>query len=639
MNLAQINLWYIAAGVMLLLLPGIAWQSLFKSPNRDFFEFLAQAAGLSISLFSLGALYTHLFGLKFNHASVLTFLLICVVVVVYSSWRSVRNRSGDKKGQLNWKKVNFRKLIEPLKQSNTLIMIGLGLIFLLVLGWRFIQMRGVLLPAWVDSVHHVLIIRVILENCALPSTLEPYLPVPFYYHFAFHWVTALYSFLTHLPPAQATLIFGQILNAAIALSVYRLGRGLWRDWRRAGLAAILVGFVSQMPAYYLTWGRYPLLTGMLILPLAIAEALETVKRGFSLSSFLALALLTSGLLLSHYYAALSFGIFLVVLVFTEMIDHIRAWKSTLVRHVLPVIVAGGFGFILALPWLLRMWRFTQTFTAIGTLLPTVDAVERAYFPNYLPYLWKLLGPVHNHLLLFLAIPGLVMAIWRKWTRPFGIWALILTLLSLPWMIQIAPFRPDHAAIVLFLPVSLFVSDLFVSLTDWIGRGRFASYKVIAILLPLLALITWGLWQTRSVVNASTILVDKADVKALEWIQNSTPPDANFLINVSPWQAGILRGVDGGWWITPLTGRSTFLPPALYPLGPQKYVDQINQLAGRVSQLTGCTAELRNIIETAGVTYVYIHDGKGNLTSESLINCPGMIELYNQQGVHIYRVFP
>jgi Family of unknown function (DUF6541) len=639
MNLTQNNLWYIAAGVMLLLLPGIAWQSLFKSPNREFFEVLAQAAGLSISLFSLYALYTHLLGLKFSLAGVLVFLLICLVVVILSCWRFIGYRSRDNQGQMNVIKVSLRKLIAPLKKTNTLIMIGLGVIFVLILGWRFIQLRGVLLPAWVDSVHHVLIIRVILDNRALPSTLEPYLPVPFYYHFAFHWVTAIYSFLTHLPPVQATLIFGHILNAAIALSVYRLGQVLWRDWRRAGLAAILVGFVSQMPAYYLTWGRYPLLTGMLILPLAMAEALETVKRGFTLSSFLALALLTSGLLLTHYYAALLFAIFLVVLIFMELINHIHEWKSTLVRHVLPVFIAGGLGFIFALPWLLRMWRFTQTFTSIGTLLPTLDAVERAYFPNYIPYLWKLLGPFHNHLLLFLAIPGLVMAIWRKWTRPFGIWALILSLLSMPWMIQIAPFRPDHAAIVLFLPVSLLVSDLFVSLTDWIGRGRFGYYKVIVILLPLLALITWGLWQTRSVVNASTILVDKADVKALEWIQSSTPPDANFLINVSPWQAGIFRGVDGGWWITPLTGRSTFLPPALYPLGPQKYVDQINQFAGSVSQLTGCTAELRKIIEAARVNYVYIHDGKGNLTSESLKNCPGLIELYNQQGVHIYQVFP
>ena len=474
------NLWYVSAGVILLLLPGIAWQSLFKYSNRDFFEVLALASGISISLFSLGALYTHLLGVKFSLVGIVSFLLVCFIIVIYMYLRYISPGSKKPRGHSSLNNISSRKLLEPFKNPDTLIMIGLGLIFLLILGWRFIQVRGIVLPAWVDSVHHVLIIRVILENRALPDTLLPYLPVPFYYHFAFHWVTAIYSFITHLPPAQATLIFGQILNAAIALSVYRLGRVLWGDWRRAGLAAILVGFVSQMPAYYLTWGRYPLLTGLLILPLAIAESLEVVKQDFTLSRFLTLAILTSGLLLAHYYAALLFAIFLGILIFSEAIKYFHGEKSETGRHLLYLTLASGLGFILALPWLLQMWRFSQTYIAIGALYPTLDAVERAYFPNYIPYLWKLLGPAHNHLLLFLAIPGLALAIWRKGTRAFGIWALILSVLSLPWMVQIAPFRPDHAAIVLFLPVCLLVADLFVSLVDWLGHGKFALYKAIAI---------------------------------------------------------------------------------------------------------------------------------------------------------------
>ena len=45
----------------------------------------------------------------------------------------------------------------------------------------------------------------------------------------------------------------------------------------AALAALLVGFVFQMPAYYLTWGRFTLLTGLVVLGPAMAAALDVFK--------------------------------------------------------------------------------------------------------------------------------------------------------------------------------------------------------------------------------------------------------------------------------------------------------------------------------------------------------------------------
>ena len=99
-------------------------------------------------------------------------------------------------------------------------------------------MRDLALPAWVDPLHHVLIVRLILENGGLPATFEPYMPVPFYYHFGFHMNAALFSFWSGFPAEKAVLLLGQVLNAAVALSVYRLGMSLWSDWRRAAVAEI-----------------------------------------------------------------------------------------------------------------------------------------------------------------------------------------------------------------------------------------------------------------------------------------------------------------------------------------------------------------------------------------------------------------
>ncbi|NJO05360.1 MAG: hypothetical protein HC876_07460, partial [Chloroflexaceae bacterium] len=53
--------------------------------------------------------------------------------------------------------------------------------------------------------------------------------------------------------------------------------------------------------------------------------------------------------------------------------------------------------------------------------------------------------------------------------------------------------------------------------------------------------------------------------ALEWIEQNTAPTSQFLINTTGWFSHVDRGTDGGWWITPLTGRSTSLPPACIPM--------------------------------------------------------------------------
>ena len=148
-----------------------------------------------------------------------------------------------------------------------------------LIAWRFFQVRGLAFPPWVDAPHHVLIVRKIMETGILPADLNPYLPVTFYYHFGFHVVTALFAGISGLPLEKAALAMGQILNAAVSLSVYSLGRVVWSDPRRAGVAALLTALVSQMPAYYATWGRYTLISGLVLLPLAMAALLENRESG------------------------------------------------------------------------------------------------------------------------------------------------------------------------------------------------------------------------------------------------------------------------------------------------------------------------------------------------------------------------
>src|SRR5688572_28604170 len=48
-------------------------------------------------------------------------------------------------------------------------------LFVLILAWRLFQVRTLALPAWVDSVHHTLLLRILLEQGQIPDTWAPYL--------------------------------------------------------------------------------------------------------------------------------------------------------------------------------------------------------------------------------------------------------------------------------------------------------------------------------------------------------------------------------------------------------------------------------------------------------------------------------
>ncbi|HVN53369.1 MAG TPA: hypothetical protein VMT46_03485 [Anaerolineaceae bacterium] len=233
-------MWIAAA--LISFLPGLAWLVWQPDDGEDSGERLAGAVGLSISLVAILALAFFVLHISLSAAA----LIILFVLAGLAGLAGIlRNRRSGWNGR-GW-------------------LLALAA-FAVLTAWRLYQARTLVLPAWVDSLHHVLIVRKMLEAGGLPATLDPYLPVPFYYHYGFHAIAAVFAFFSRFSPDQAVLVFGQALNAAVCLSVYRLGKALWQDAYRAAAAAALVGFFTTMPAYYLTWGRYTLLTGLILLP-------------------------------------------------------------------------------------------------------------------------------------------------------------------------------------------------------------------------------------------------------------------------------------------------------------------------------------------------------------------------------------
>lgn len=459
------------------------------------------------------------------------------------------------------------------------------------------QARLLLMPAWVDSVHHALLVRMLVGQGHLPGTWAPYLPeVPFYYHFGFHLTAAALARITGLDPGRAVLIAGHFWQAGMVFAVYLAGRILWRD-ERAWMAALLVAFVSEMPAHYVTWGRYTLLAGLVVMTLAIAAAL----RGRSV--LLAIATIAAGI--THYYA------FALLCLFVACLFIFDPGKRR------PLLLGLGAGLLVLAPWFWRVIVYGKQFVVIET----VDA--------NVPLLVTFLGPVRNYLLLALAAAGsasiIVQAVRRQPQRSslaLVLWLLIQVLLLGPW--HVGPFRPDHAAIVLFVPVVFLAAEAL-----WLVPRRILAWLIVALL------VVWGAWQTRSIVNPETLLVSQGDLAALEWVGQQAPADATFIVDVAPW-GGFWRGVDGGWWIAPLTGRHTMPPPAAYTWGPEDLVDRVDRIARRLNDLAGLPdhlycQELRLLAGDTGAGYYFTRTQRPEI-------CPGWRAVYEGgAGAWVYAI--
>ncbi len=659
-----------AAGISTLLLPGLIWQVVLRSSYADLFERLADALGLSLALLGLLALGGFIFRGLLPSTLPAQVMALVVLLAAMLGLRLERNRrmnsripspvNEDDAGQEagSWKAYDgvsreepdpvgllrsrfntrpVRRVAVAIRRPASPGSILLGLLGLaLLIFWRFYQVRDLALPAWVDPLHHVLIVRLLLENGGVPENFAPYMPVPFYYHFGFHVAAAVFGYLSGVDLASAVLVVGQLLNVGVVLAVYRLGMAFWDDRRRAGIAALLVGFVSQMPAYYVTWGRFTLLAGLVLLPLAMAVAVEIVRLGGDLERGARLAVLSAGLVVSHYFAALLFALFLAVLLGYALYLSLRTNKPVLRRYILPAVAGALAGAVLTAPWIYRVWISARAFTGLTTVSPS-HPLYTVYFNNYLPYLWYLLGPARNYLLLALGLFGLALAGPRPRTRVLSIWTLTLVILSLPWGPKLAPFRPDHAVIVMFLPVNLLAADGLITALERLKGNCSAMLARLAAIAAVLALVIWGVAQTRQIINPQTIIARPADLEAIRWVDANLPPDARFLINVAPWQNGMYRGLDGGWWLLPLTGRQTLVPPTMYLLGDPAYVSQINAWAEQAARLNGCTPEFWDLVRAARLTHVYLGPNGGALKPADLEGCANLEVVYARDGVTIYEI--
>jgi len=596
------------AALLVLLLPGGTLGLALGGCRR---VGLVPVLGMSLALPSLVILWSTALGVSLTPALTWGGYLALLPVLGWLGWRSFRGRRPFRRWR--WHDLALLACLA------------------LVLSWRFLQSAELVLPAWVDSLHHTHIVQVLLEKGRIPPVLESYAPIPFYYHYGFHWLTALFARLSGLPVPQAVLIWGQVLNALVSLALYALTFEVTRSRGAGLLAALLTGFISRFPAYYVSWGRYSLLMGVLLMAWAVTQALRT-WRVPSRANALVLALLVAGLFLSHYLATLYFVAFIGAL-------GIGGWRFTQRRRgFLAVLGACALALGLTWPWLSRIIPYLNPAAYVNT--PTnASLFESTALVERYRYTAALLNAPGTWVLAAFALPMALLAWWRR--RPSVLiveWTVLMAILSHEVAFKIAPFRLDLLAITLFVPGNVLAAEGMVWLDGLLSRWSGFYLARLRRWLLVGSLVLWGMGNSVAIINPVTVLATAADVRALHWLEQQVPEEAVFLIGAVPWQGRVYRGTDGGWWIPLLTGRRTLLPPGIfYAWSDASYIQQVAGVAQQIMALRGCDAAFWDLVRTQGVTHLYIGPTPGPLKPEAFATCSGVHLIYQQDGVYIYRV--
>lgn len=539
------------------------------------------------------------------------------------------------------------------------------------LALRLADAEGLALPPWVDSVHHALMVRIAAETGAAPASLEPFMPVSgLPYHWGYHVLIATVLRLAGGELPETLLITGQILSALHAPAAAGLAVAMWRRPAAGPVAALVAGLVSLMPAYYLSWGRYTQLAGLLMLP-GLAVAWQQGLAGRGRGWWAAAALVLAGLSLVHF-RVLIFGAALLAALSLVWAAG-EAWPA--VRERLVAAVAAGAGAAaLTAPWLALL--------AGRALLPAVADGGLAGGGSYNALNPDLLWVAPNRLLVALALAAALAGLARRAgaAAALVLWVGLMALLANPWLLtyllaaaglallaggllrrSLAPALAGAALMLIarlgpppylwLITNDVFVISLFLPLAALIGGGAALLYGRLAArptlaraLLPswAVALALAGLWGAAAmrddVLNEGTVLATRADRAAIAWAASSTPPDARFLVNAAPWLPTARRGADGGWWLLPLAGRWTTAPPVLYVYGDPEYVAHVNAVADTlIGYRPGGEQAVLDLIAAEGITHIYLVAGKGPLQAELFAGRPGFTQVYAQDGVTIFAV--
>ena len=637
--------WLFFPLALVLWIPGriLLYLSTRGSADRfDWGERNALSIGLSLAVIPLTLLWTTTFGLHWNPWMVWVVCLALIIAWLYCA------------------RHDFSALSSNLGSGVIIVdkyAVALGAVFLFSLFIREAMVRDLSAPAWVDSVHHATITRLILDSGAFPSSYEPYVQTASAsYHSGYHSVLAAFLCVSGLEIHDGMQVLGQVLNALMVFSVYLFTKTFTGD-RTAGMfAAMIAGVFSPMPAYYASWGRFTHLTGLLILPVAFTFVVhfykginEARQRSYPKvieweAVFIPFACVAcAGLFLTHYQVTLFLGLLLFSGLITSFFRYIwiRRLRWRFLAEVFSLLVVILFSILIVLPWLVpAMAKLIVPFSVGFGQGSGVAANFFAGFP------WDLLTTGYGRHVTILAAVGLIWAILqRKWFGlPIAAWIALLflsanmRLLGIP---RLGFVNKLSVIITLFLPLSLFAGYLISRLTKFVNQKVSGCWRFMfqtSMFVTGIVLAVFGARSLLPLLNPVTFLFKSADYPALVWMRENIE-DGEVLITPFLWGYGLYAGSDGGYWITPLTGLRTLPPPLLYWMSEPEYRKEVRADCQMVLDIHDDPEALYHFMIDREIQFLYLGARGGVFSYRNFQYSPYFTTLYSEDGVWIFEVVP
>ena len=625
----EVRRWLPALVALVLVwgLPGWGLLGLLRTENQvDLWEGLALIGGLSACFWSLAFLWARVAGWALGPVGAALLLVGCVALGL---WARIRHPGG-------WPACST----VPKGRWPDLVM---AVVLFLIIASRLLQARDLVVPAWVDSPHHVLMTQLMLDQGMVPRSAAPYLPVgDLHYHFGFHASAAPLVWFSSLNAADAVLLAGQCWQMLAPLGAYVLAKRLLGDRWGAVIAAGLVGVWLYMPAYYTTWGRYPHLVGLTFFCL-VAGAVPHLLRGSreGARSMPLVALLSAGLGLAHFRILVLYVIWWLVCLGAVAWEWRRDRRGVLAAARISGLAVATV-VLLTLPWVVYVAR---------RVLPSVESTFGGWAAQGDDYAfpWRYLTSEVTKALGVVAVGGAVWGLLRRRREVLWllVWVGLAVLVSLPQLVGLTPtwlMSSSALAISFWVPVSVLAAYLVSDGASWAWgllqrRWDAAPRRMVAPLVAatLTVVSGWGAWRMVDIVNPTTILADQRDMMAMAWIDEHTESGAVFLVNARYWQPGLYVGSDAGWWIPYLAHRQATQPPILYYHGSPAYRESIAELAEQQTRLREDPEAMTAWIRSLGVTHVYVGSRGGALEPRLLDALDSLEAVYSQGPVRVYQV--
>jgi hypothetical protein len=491
------------------------------------------------------------------------------------------------------------------EKNDQLAEISLFILFITALFIRLFQVQDIYAPLWVDGLVH----QGILANIVQDRSISP----DQFYHIGFHAAVSFVHWLTGCSLPELSLLFGQWLSAVTGLSVYLFAKKILKNSVAALASACVIWFLAPMPAYFITWSRYPFLLGLTFLPATLAVTLELFESK-RFSTLPLTVIFVCAIVLAHYGTFVFWMTFLL----TYMVCRILSG-----RKIIPSIPHPNKHGTIKWVWLIAFILLPVTILLILRIIPlfkhgllqqVIDQGKIMAAANDNLYLFNLTLHHGGLWVWIVGISGGFLALLKRKEIFFlaAGWFGIHTLVTLLQTVLLGSAAANYTNLILAtsLPLSILVGYLVL----WLGESNRKLTRYFILAGILLAALMGG-YNTLNMVNPQTLLFSTADMRAMAWIKENTPSNAAFLIDVFYWSNVEYRPSDGGGWIPAFTNRQAIAP---------KQNSEVNDIPA--------------FIKKNHIQYIYFGNRPGQVDRQQIaLASEKYRSVYQNSGVIIYQI--